>query len=237
MESSNPILQRLEDQISWYSHKSRFCQRAYQRSEFFGIICASLIPLLMGLDLPYSRVLISTLAILIVMSRVLTTLQQYQANSIFYRSTCESLKHEKFMYLAVAGPYAYASSPMQMLAERTEGLVSHEHSQWQSIQQAVSKAAHSSALVKESRETLEADADDFPIEEEVVNNVFNAIKTGRGSGWEVTRAVAADPDRVKRALNVLRRRGLVESNGIGLDGYYHLTSSGFGVRDTLAGRS
>jgi hypothetical protein len=154
-----------------------------------------------------------------------------------YRSTAESLKHEKFLYLAAAGPYAYASSPKQLHAERIEGLVTRDHSQTGTIQQAVTHAAHSSALAKETRETLEADGDDSPIEDEIVNKVFNAIKTGKVSGWEVAKSVATDPRHVKRALTVLRRRGLVESNGIGLDGYYHLTSSGFSARETMVGRS
>jgi hypothetical protein len=35
-------------------------------------------------------------------------LNQNQLNWIAYRSTCQSLKHEKYLYLAGAGPYGNA---------------------------------------------------------------------------------------------------------------------------------
>jgi hypothetical protein len=49
---------------------------------------------------------------------------QYQQNWITYRSTCESLKHEKYLYLSAAGSYANALRPQALLSERVEGLVS-----------------------------------------------------------------------------------------------------------------
>ena len=36
-------------------------------------------------------------------------LNQYQQNWINYRSTCEALKHEKYIYLHKAAPYASVS--------------------------------------------------------------------------------------------------------------------------------
>ncbi|MGA7106334.1 MAG: DUF4231 domain-containing protein, partial [Terracidiphilus sp.] len=66
-------------------------------------------------------------------------LNQYQQNWTNYRSTCEALKHEKFVYLAKAGPYATASDPRALLAERIESTVSQEHAQWASVQQQSTK--------------------------------------------------------------------------------------------------
>ena len=62
----------------------------------------------------------------------LQQLQQYQQNWTTYRSTAERLKHEKYLYLAQAGPFAGAERPEAMLAERVEGLVSQEHAAWAS---------------------------------------------------------------------------------------------------------
>jgi hypothetical protein len=59
-------------------------------------------------------------------------LNQYQTNWILYRSTCEALKHEKYLYLSTAGPYSTASDRKVLLAERVEGLVSQEHAKWTS---------------------------------------------------------------------------------------------------------
>ena len=71
---------------------------------------------------------------LIVVVEGLQQLQQYQQNWTAYRSTCERLKHEKFLYLARAGPYVMASNRDSLLAARVEGLVSQEHAAWVSHQ-------------------------------------------------------------------------------------------------------
>jgi hypothetical protein len=55
---------------------------------------------------------------------------QFHTNWVSYRGTCESLKHEKYLFLALAGPYATAASPQRMLAERVEGTVSVENAKW-----------------------------------------------------------------------------------------------------------
>lgn len=57
-------------------------------------------------------------------------LNQYQANWASYRGTAEALKHEKYFYLANAGPYAKTDKPHALLAERTEELISQEISKW-----------------------------------------------------------------------------------------------------------
>jgi hypothetical protein len=62
-------------------------------------------------------------------------LNQYQQNWVAYRSTCESLKHEKYVYLGKASPYAIAGDAHALLAERIESLVSQEHAKWASVQQ------------------------------------------------------------------------------------------------------
>ncbi|MGI8569091.1 MAG: DUF4231 domain-containing protein [Methylocella sp.] len=46
----------------------------------------------------------------------LQQLNQYQANWIAYRSTSEALKHEKFLFLAKAGPFAAAADPHVLLS-------------------------------------------------------------------------------------------------------------------------
>jgi hypothetical protein len=56
-------------------------------------------------------------------------LYQWQTNWVLYRSTAEALKHEKYLFLSCAGPYA-SSDRLQVLAERIEGLVSQEHAKW-----------------------------------------------------------------------------------------------------------
>jgi hypothetical protein len=72
------------------------------------------------------------LGVVIVVLEGLLQLNQYQHNWIAYRSTCEALKHEKFLYLAKAGPYAGEPQPELLLAEQLESLISQEHAKWAS---------------------------------------------------------------------------------------------------------
>ena len=78
---------------------------------------------------------------MIVILEGLQQLQQYQQNWTTYRSTCERLKHEKFLFLSHAGPYAGVSNLESLLAERVEGLVSQEHAAWASHREEAMRGA------------------------------------------------------------------------------------------------
>jgi Protein of unknown function (DUF4231) len=133
--NSDPIFGRLEDQISWYGRKSRSAQRTFKRIKVVEILAAAAIPFLAGLTFRYDRLVTAGLGVLITILEGVLHLNQYQQNWTNYRSTCEALKHEKFVYLGNAGPYATAPNPHALLAERVESTVSQEHAQWASIQQ------------------------------------------------------------------------------------------------------
>jgi hypothetical protein len=57
-----------------------------------------------------------------------------------FRSTCEDLKHEKYLFLAKAGPYSKGKNTNAIFAERVEALTSKEHSKWVGSQKAVATA-------------------------------------------------------------------------------------------------
>jgi hypothetical protein len=124
--------QRLEDQIAWYDGKSRHNQRWFKRLKVGQIVTAAAIPVAAAASAP-SELAAAGGALIVVLEGV-QQLQQYQQNWAAYRSTCERLKHEKFLFLATAGPYAGAARPGALLAERVEGLVSQEHAAWVSQQ-------------------------------------------------------------------------------------------------------
>ena len=130
----DPIMERLEDQIVWYDRKSQINQRAFKRIKMVEILAAAVIPFLVAFDLPQVRWLTGGLGVLITVLEGMLHLNQYQQNWIAYRSTCESLKHEKYVYLGKAAPYADAPDPRALLAERVESLVSQEHAKWASTQ-------------------------------------------------------------------------------------------------------
>jgi hypothetical protein len=130
LSTDDPIQKRLEDQLAWYSQKSRAARRAFKRIKVVEIISAALIPFFTGQTWPYVNYMIGALGVLITVLEGVLHLNEYQQNWSEYRNTAESLKHEKFLFLAKAGPYAGAADPRSVLAERVEALISQENSQW-----------------------------------------------------------------------------------------------------------
>ncbi|MEA2439243.1 MAG: hypothetical protein QOH76_667 [Thermoleophilaceae bacterium] len=128
-----PAWERLETQIAWYDRKSTQNQTWFKRLKVLQIVTAAAIPVAAALSAPVW--LLGGGGALIVILEGLQQLQQYQQTWTTYRSTCERLKHEKYLFLASAGPYTRAPRPEALLAERVEGLVSQEHAAWVSQQQ------------------------------------------------------------------------------------------------------
>ncbi len=126
----SPAWARLEEQIAWYDGKSQHNQRWFKALKVCQIVTAAAIPVAAGLSAP--AWLVGGAGALIVVLEGLQQLQQYQQNWTTYRSTCEQLKHEKFLYMSRGGPYGADPSPEALLAERVESLVSQEHAAWAS---------------------------------------------------------------------------------------------------------
>src|ERR1043166_1262820 len=131
---NDPVMERLEDQIAWYDRKSQTSQRTYKAIKVVEILAAAMIPMLASIDVREVRWVTAGLGVAITILEGLLQLNQYQQNWIQYRSTCESLKHEKFIFLANAAPYGNSPDPRALLAARVESLVSQEHPKWVAAQ-------------------------------------------------------------------------------------------------------
>jgi len=139
-EAKHPTMDRLEDQIGWYDRKSQTAQRRYKILKLAQVIIAGLIPLaaVFPIPEPQSKWVTAILGLLVLIIEAVQQLNQDQQNWLAYRSTCEALKHEKYLHLASAGPYADAESSekrLALLADRIEGLISQEHAKWVSAQE------------------------------------------------------------------------------------------------------
>lgn len=130
----DPTWDRLEDQIHWYDTRSSDNQRRYKWLKLLELAVAAALPVVAGVGSPV--LVTGALAAVIVVLEGAQHLYQFQERWITYRSTAEALKHERYLYLAKAGPYLRADRHQQ-LAERIEGLISQEHAKWTSSQQQV----------------------------------------------------------------------------------------------------
>ena len=139
-ESRNTIIspaeyieKRLDEQIRWYDTKSIDARKIYKRLQTWEIIFAAGIPLLSGYVskcwvIPF---VIALLGSLIVILASISRLGGYHENWLQYRSTCELLKHEKYLYLTGSNPYE--EQPFNLLVERVESVISSENINWSQL--------------------------------------------------------------------------------------------------------
>jgi hypothetical protein len=137
---------RLEIEIDWYDRKSRYNQRMFKTMKIATIVISLSIPLFAAFS-SYKPIAGSAIALItgglgatIALLEAIQQLNQYHHNWITYRSTAETLKHEKYLFFSTAGPYAAADNPKALLAERVESSVSQEHAKWTSAQGQTAKA-------------------------------------------------------------------------------------------------
>lgn len=131
MDEAEYMKQRVDEQIAWYDAKSSSAQRGFKALRITEIIGAATLPFLT----PYSadslgiRIAIGVIGVVLAVGAGLLSLFQMQERWSEYRNTCESLRHEKYLYLTKSEPYD-ADRPFQLFVNRVESLISKENSSW-----------------------------------------------------------------------------------------------------------
>ncbi len=131
MEADDYIKERVNDQISWYDRKSSSSQFRFKTLRIAEVIFAAAIPLIAGFNFfgTYSAFIVGSLGACIAVCAALIGLGDYQENWVEYRTTCESLRHEKYLFMTKTEPYDIGE-PFGLFVQRVEGLVSKENSVW-----------------------------------------------------------------------------------------------------------
>jgi hypothetical protein len=132
MDQNAYIKERLDDQISWYSRESRRNQQWFRRLQVASILGSATIPFITGYITETTIVLKITVGVLGLAVAAITAIlghYKFQENWVEYRTTCETLKHEKFRFLTGAAPYNVAN-PFKLLVERVEGAILKETRGW-----------------------------------------------------------------------------------------------------------
>ncbi|MBK8846279.1 MAG: DUF4231 domain-containing protein [Bacteroidetes bacterium] len=127
---------RVKDQIDWYGKKSAWNKTWFMRLKISETVLALLIPLLTGYigitENPISiKFIVGAIGVAVAAMANLITLFKFQENWIEYRTTVESLIHEKFLYVTKAGPYK-DDSTFPMFVERFESFLAKENAKWAS---------------------------------------------------------------------------------------------------------
>ncbi|MBF6178330.1 DUF4231 domain-containing protein [Nocardia otitidiscaviarum] len=125
--NDDPIWARLTDQLTWYRVHARRAKRLYTTVKVVQLLVGATVPVVALISAP--ALLTASLAAVVVVAEGAEQLFQWHSNWLRYRSTAESLKQQRYLYLAGAGPYG-ADDRRQALAERVERIVSQETSAW-----------------------------------------------------------------------------------------------------------
>jgi len=133
MEEKDYLETRLEDQIIWYDKKSSSNQQLYKRFRIVEIIAAACIPFLAGFSSKSETIpflwIIGILGVLVTVFSGILMLYKFNERWIEYRTTSESLKHHKYLFLTRTNPYNDENA-FSLFVSNVEGLISEENSKW-----------------------------------------------------------------------------------------------------------
>lgn len=137
MNQETYLKERLEDQIVWYDRKSLYNQRWFKRLQVASIFGSASIPFLTGYITETTLALkltVGALGLAVALTTAILGLYKFQENWLEYRTTCESLKHEKYRFLTRSEPYN-RRNPFRLLVDRVENLISQENTAWRQLMQ------------------------------------------------------------------------------------------------------
>lgn len=134
MNEQDYLTQRLDDQISWYDKKSQAHQKWYKWHKRVEIVAGAIIPITSALDFKYFKVISVACSSIILGCESLISLSNHQSNWTQYRTTAETLRHEKYMYQTKTGVYKNEEDSFALLVERCETIISSENINWANLQ-------------------------------------------------------------------------------------------------------
>lgn len=132
MNQEEYLQERIDDQINWYDRKSMQNQKWFKRLQVISIIAATTIPFISGYITETTtelKLAVGVLGLIVAAITAILGLYKFQENWLEYRTVCESLKHEKYLFLTKSEPYDSEDS-FKFLVERVEGLISKENTKW-----------------------------------------------------------------------------------------------------------
>jgi len=132
MNEEDYLNDRLNSQIEWYDTKSGWNQGWHKKLRILEVLAAASIPFLTGYitdATPDMKIVVGSLGVLIAVTSGVIAIFKFQEHWLQYRTTAESLKHHKYLYLTKTAPYD-KDNAFSLLVESTEGLISKENSNW-----------------------------------------------------------------------------------------------------------
>jgi hypothetical protein len=135
MTQEEYLTERLENQINWYNENSIFNKKCYQTLKTIEIILAAITPFVVAFvnnETNSLKIVAGLMSIVIGIIASFLIAFKFQDKWIQYRTTCENLRHEKYLYTTNSGIYTNNTN-FNVFVERIEFLISKENSDWTQI--------------------------------------------------------------------------------------------------------
>ena len=132
MKPEEYLKERLEAEIDWYDRKSRKNQKMFKLLRLAELVIATAIPFIAGLitaERLCMKTLVGVMGVVIAAISGILALFQFHEHWIEYRTVCESLRKEKYLFLTGTEPYNQDNS-FETLVQRVETLISKENTNW-----------------------------------------------------------------------------------------------------------
>ncbi|KOG33716.1 DUF4231 domain-containing protein [Streptomyces resistomycificus] len=126
--SAEVTWERLQDQMTWFDRKSSHAQRRFKQLKLSTLLLAAGLPVVVAASAP--TWIAALMGAMIAVIEGAQQLFKFQENWINYRSSCENLRREQYLYVARAGHYAQAADVDVLLAESIERILSNETTHW-----------------------------------------------------------------------------------------------------------
>ncbi len=136
MNEEQYIKDRVDDQIVWYGTKSATNKRMHLWTKGLIITFSACIPLISGFlksGPEYLSYVVGVLGMVVAILTGISELMKFQEKWAKYRTTAETLKHEKFLYMTQSGHYIDPKKHFNLFVSRIETLISTENSDWSKI--------------------------------------------------------------------------------------------------------
>lgn len=119
---------RYQDQIDWYNKKSILNKRLYYAIQIPIIIIGVIVPV--SASIAENKWYTIILSAIVAAGIAILKFGRFEEHWHNYRSTCETLKKEKYFYDAKTGDYQHCDDPEQAFVENVENQISQAHTKW-----------------------------------------------------------------------------------------------------------
>jgi|GEM_PF-440741 len=134
MQIQDYLNNRVENQLSYYSAKSKLNKTLYYRYKTAQMLAAALLPFISAFitEFDWTKYLVAFLGTVVTVMEGILSIGKYHEQWVTYRTTAERLRQEKFLFLMETGIYSEADAKQQFV-NKIEMLLGSETTGWQQI--------------------------------------------------------------------------------------------------------